>query len=404
MENPRDRPRAPVLRFGCPAMMMRSAPLYFDNAATSFPKPSAVWDAMDRFNRELGANAGRSAYPEAQMSAALVHECRERLAELFGVRQPDRFVFGLNATDCLNLAIKGSVRRGDHVIATAMEHNSVLRPLNELEARGVIEYTRVPCSPTGQVEPGWIEREIRSHTRLIIMVHGSNVTGSILPLAEVGSVAKDNGIRFLVDASQTAGSYPLDFSRLPVDLVAFSGHKGLLGPMGTGVLYVAGEVELATLREGGTGSLSAEDLQPDRLPDRFEPGTPNVPGLVGLTEGVKFLLAKCVADVRAHKQRLVGAFLEGLKSTPAVVTYGPKTNTDNVGVVSLSIRGRSPEEVARRLAERYHLSVRAGLHCAPWAHRTLGTFPQGTVRFSFGCFNTLEEVEAAVRAVHELSL
>ncbi|NCO42932.1 MAG: cysteine desulfurase [Armatimonadetes bacterium CG_4_10_14_3_um_filter_66_18] len=377
--------------------------LYLDNAATSYPKPDSVWDAMDRFNREVGANPGRGPYGEAAEAGALVRQCREALAQLFGVRDPDRFVFGLNGTDMLNLAIKGSVGRGDHVITTALDHNSVMRPLNELEARGVIEYTRLPGSPRGELDPARLEPEIRSNTRLIVAVHGSNVTGSLLPIEQLGRIARANGVRFLVDACQTAGCQPLNLSALSVDLLACSGHKGLLGPMGTGVLYVADDVELATVREGGTGSVSADDVQPSFLPDRFEAGTLNAGGIAGLLAGVRFLLEKGVHNVHAHKVKLVATFLEGVRSLPGVLAYGPSDPNRNAGVVSVSLRGLAPDEAARALDERHGIQVRPGLHCAPWAHRTLGTFPQGTVRFSFGYFNSVDQVQTAVRALGELT-
>jgi len=312
-------------------------------------------------------------------------------------------VFGLNGTDMLNLAIKGSVGRGDHVITTALDHNSVMRPLNELEARGVIEYTRLPGSPRGELDPAHLEPEIRSNTRLIVAVHGSNVTGSLLPIEQLGRIARANGVRFLVDACQTAGCQPLNLSALSVDLLACSGHKGLLGPMGTGVLYVADDVELATVREGGTGSVSADDVQPSFLPDRFEAGTLNAGGIAGLLAGVRFLLEKGVHNVHAHKVKLVATFLEGVRSLPGVLAYGTSDPNRNAGVVSVSLRGLAPDEAARALDERHGIQVRPGLHCAPWAHRTLGTFPQGTVRFSFGYFNSVDQVQTAVRALGELT-
>lgn len=377
--------------------------IYVDNAATSFPKPESVYAAIEDYMRNCGASAGRGCYREAFDIGDRIQETREALARLLNSRRPERILFTLNATDALNLAIKGVVKKGDHVVTTAMDHNSVLRPLNALEAAGLIEYTRVACRETGELEPERIEQALRSHTKLIALTHASNVCGTLLPIEPVAEIARRHRVLLLVDAAQTAGSYPIDLSRARIDLLAFPGHKGLFGPLGTGALCVGDDVDLTPLREGGTGSVSERDVQPDYLPDRYESGSHNALGIVGLLAGVRFLLEIGVGQIRAHKKALTASFLSRASSLDNVRVHGPTDADRNAGVVSVSVRGRMPHEVSSQLDERFRVQTRPGLHCAPWAHRTLGTYPEGTVRFSFSYLNTEQDVQEAVEALRRVA-
>jgi cysteine desulfurase family protein len=379
---------------------------YFDNAATSWPKPEAVYQAVDRYQREVGAPAGRSGYAEAVHVAREVAAARQAVARLLGADDPSRVIFTLNGTDALNLALHGLLRAGDHVVTSVLEHNSVLRPLRHLEQAGTIRVTRVPCDATGVVDPEAISGAVERDTRVVALVHASNVSGTIQPIEEAGRIAHDHGALLLVDAAQSLGQVPIDVARLPIDLVAAPGHKGLLGPLGTGVLWVAPGVEnhLASVRQGGTGSRSEVDLQPEELPDKYEAGNLNVPGLVGLRHGVEWLLKRGVDMVRAHHQALTDRLLAGVQAISGVQIVGPAEAERRVGVVSLRVEGYDPQEVAAALDAGWLVQVRAGLHCAPLAHRALGTLATGgTVRFSIGPFTTDEDVDTAVLALQELT-
>ncbi len=386
-----------------PAKPKTSERIYLDNAATSYPKPPAVWEAMDRFSRELGASAGRGAYEEAFECARLLQQTRERLATLFNAPDPERFIFTLNATGALNLAIKGLLSPGDHVVTSVLEHNSVLRPLNALKERGMIAYTKVPCSSTGEIDPDDVARAIRPNTRLLAFLHGSNVCGALFPIADLARLAREYEIPLLVDAAQTAGSCPIDVQALELDLVAFPGHKGLLGPLGTGALWVRKGISLRTVTEGGTGSISEQEVQPPFWPDRHEAGSHNAVGLVGLGEGLRYLLDHGVEDVRSEKEKLAGDLIRRLEAIKGVTVYGPRDPARNAGVVSIRVKGWDPTEFAVELDRRYRINVRPGLHCAPGAHKTLGTLPEGTVRFSLGPFTTADHVRKAAKAVEHLA-
>lgn len=379
--------------------------IYLDNAATSWPKPPQVAEAMVTFMDQVGANPGRSGHRLSVAAGRVVYEVREALADLFHARDPLRVAFGLNATDALNLALHGLLRPGDHVVTSSMEHNSVMRPLRALEHRGV-EVTVVPCSPQGFLDPGDVERALRPHTRMAVLTHASNVTGTLLPIREVGEVARRHGVLFLVDAAQTAGAVPIDMEADAIDILCFTGHKALLGPMGTGGLVLGERVDAADLRpvrQGGTGSRSEHEEHPDFLPDLCEAGTPNAVGLAGLLAGVRWVQERGVEAIRAHEQALTARLLDGLAEVPGVVVYGPRDATRQTGTVSFNLEGLDPSEVGLLLDEEYGILCRVGLHCAPAAHRTLGTFPRGTVRFAVGCFTTREEVDAAVDAVRKIA-
>lgn len=379
--------------------------IYLDNAATSYPKPKEVGQAMMYFLEKVGANPGRSSHRLSIESGRILYQARESLAELFNVDDPLRIIFTLNVTEALNLALKGLLRPGDQVITSSMEHNSVMRPLRELEKRGV-EVKVIPCSSQGVLDPVDLERAIKKNTKLIVLNHGSNVIGSLTPITVVGEMAKRHHILFLVDTAQTAGCYPLDIKKDNIDLLAFTGHKALYGPPGTGGLVIGGRVntkKLIPLKVGGTGSHSEFEEQPDFLPDIYESGTPNIVGLNGLKEGVRFVLAEGVDKIHQHEKNLIIRLIEGLKEIPEVTLYGGDYRKEQVAVVSFNLKDKWPSEVGMRLDEEYDIMCRVGLHCSPATHKTIGTFPRGTVRFSMSWFNTLEEVDQVIMAIREIA-
>ena len=379
--------------------------IYLDNAATSYPKPKEVGQAMLYFLENVGANPGRSGHRLSIEAGRILYRARESLAELFNVNDPLRIIFTLNVTEALNLALKGLLRPGDQVITSSMEHNSVMRPLRELEKRGV-EVKVVPCSPRGDLDPIDIKRSIKKNTKLIVLNHGSNVIGSILPISAIGAIARDYGLLFLVDTAQTAGCYPLDIKKDNIDLLAFTGHKALFGPPGTGGLVVGERVDikkLDPLKVGGTGSRSESEEQPDFLPDIYESGTLNTVGLSGLNEGVRFILKGGINKIRQHEKNLITHLIEKLKEIPEVILYGEDHLKDRVAIVSFNLEDKWPSEVGLRLDEEYDIMCRVGLHCSPAAHKTIGTFPVGTVRFSMSWFNTFEEVDQAIIAIRNIA-
>lgn len=389
--------------------MNRPRQIYLDNAATSFPKPDSVHEAIAHFAKEIGASPGRGSYGQSIEAGRLLYETRERINRLIHGENPDHVIFTLNCTDALNLAIKGIVQPGDHVITTDLDHNSILRPFHKLVDDGVATQTRVGCDGvTGLVSVEDIEGAIQPNTKLIALLHGSNVTGTVQPIEAIGRIAKERGIVFLVDAAQTLGHMAVDVRKMGIDLLAAPGHKGLLGPLGTGFLYIRPGVEgrMTTLREGGTGSVSELDRQPEFLPDRFEPGSHNTLGLLGLSEGVQFILEEGVEKLWAHERALIEAFLDVLDSeeTPGLKLYGPPTCADRCGVFSIRIEGYSdPVQLSAVLEERFGILTRSGLHCAPGAHQTMGTLELGgTTRLSFSHSNTVEDAQAAARAIVEV--
>lgn len=385
--------------------MSRSTPLYLDNAATSWPKPACVGRAMSVFLRQMGANPGRSGHRMAVEAARVVYRVREALAAWFGATDPLRVVFGMNATEGLNLALHGLLRPGDHVVTTSMEHNAVMRPLRDLEAQGV-RLSIANCAPDGTLQPAVVQACLRPETRLIVMTHASNVCGTLLPVAQVGALARAHGALLLVDAAQTAGLYPLDMQRDGVDLLAFTGHKSLCGPTGTGGLILGPRLdvnELRPLKQGGTGSASEREKQPDFAPDRYESGTLNTVGLAGLLAGLEWLKGRGVDGLRAQERALCALLLEGLCGIPGVQVYGPACAECRTATVAFNIAGCSPSEVGQRLDEEFGILCRVGLHCAPAAHRTLGSFPIGSVRFSLGARSSRAQVLCAIRAVRMLA-
>ncbi len=378
--------------------------LYFDNAATSWPKPEATPAAMDRYLREIGGSPGRSAHRLSLEAGRIVLEAREAVAQILGADDPFRIVFTKNATEALNIAFRGLLKPGDHVITSSMEHNSVMRPLRALEAEGVA-VSVIPCSARGELDPGDIPTAIRPTTRAVILTHASNVTGTILPVREAGRIAREHGLLLIVDAAQTAGAVPIAVEEMGIDLLAFTGHKALFGPPGTGGLYIKKglETQIRPLMTGGTGSRSEFEEQPSFLPDKFESGTPNTIGLAGLGAGVSWILARGVAAIRTREELLTARFIGGLQGIPGAALYGPVDPPSRTAVVSFNIAGLLPSEAALELDERFAIMARPGLHCAPAAHRTIGTFPQGTVRFGFGFFNTEAQIDTALEAIRNLA-
>jgi cysteine desulfurase / selenocysteine lyase len=385
--------------------------LYMDNAATSFPKPQSVLAAMTRYATEIGASAGRGAYAEAVESGRVIAQCRERLNTLFNGEDPNHFVFTLNCSDALNLAIKGLVHGSSgetiHAVCTHIDHNSILRPMNALADANLIEQTRVVIDPkTGLIAPDAIARAIRADTKFIALTHASNVTGTIQPIRAIGQIAREHGILLIVDAAQSAGHVPIDVQADGIDLLTAPGHKGLLGPLGTGFLYIRPGLEksLAPLREGGTGSFSEDDRQPDFMPDKFEPGSHNAIGIAGLSEGVQWVIDRGVDNIRAHELDLVRTFIDGVGDIDGLTYFGPQGVRDRLGVFSVRVEAFSPTQLAAALENDYGILTRPGLHCAPLIHAALGTTScGGTTRLSFGPFLSKQDVKFATDALAEVA-
>ena len=379
--------------------------IYLDNAATSYPKPPSVAQAVAAAVTDAGANPGRAGHRLANDAAHLVYDARAAVAELLGAPDPLRVILGPNVTWALNLALRGLLRPGDHVVTTSMEHNAVMRPLRALEAEGVA-LSVVRCLADGTLDPERLADAITPQTALVVVNHASNVVGTLLPVAQIAAIARERGIPLLLDTAQTAGAIPIDAAALGIDLLAFTGHKSLLGPMGTGGL-VLGEgfdhARLEPLVRGGTGSRSEEELQPEFLPDKYEAGTMNVPGLAGLAAGLQWLQDRSVAEIRAHERTVTQRLIDGLRAIDGVKVYGTHDAARQTGAVSCTIAGADVGMVGLRLDEDYGILCRVGLHCAPSAHRTIGTFPQGTIRLSPGAFTTPEEIDIAIGAMAEIA-
>jgi cysteine desulfurase family protein len=383
--------------------MTESRVYYFDHAASSWPKPPTVIKAMVESVEHYGANPGRGSHQLAVKASRTLFDTRVNLARLFGVKNPNDISYASNTTEALNLAIKGFLRQGDHVITTSIEHNSVRRPLEYLKRTKNIQVTYVAADATGQVKAKDVEDAVQANTRMLICNHSSNLLGTVLPVAEFAEICKKRGIRLLVDAAQTAGVYPVDVNRMGIDMLAFPGHKGLLGPQGTGGLYIHPDLAIEPLLHGGTGSQSEAIDQPSVRPDRYEAGTQNTPGIAGLNEGVKFIQSMTVEAIHQKEIRLMDILYEGLSSTKGVRCLGPLPGTvEKTGIVSFVMNGVDPSEMAFVLDQTFQIAVRAGYHCSPLAHETAGTGSVGAVRASLGYSTTEEEVDHLIQAVKEI--
>jgi cysteine desulfurase family protein len=376
--------------------------IYLDNAATSFPKPESVYAAMDRFARTQLGNPGRGSHRMAMGSDRVLHDARHLLNQFFNGEADERFIFTLNCTDALNMAIKGVIEPGNHVITSTLEHNSVSRPLQRLKNDGRIELTKVRPDGSGYLSHDDVRHAITTKTRLVVLCHASNVFGTVQPIEEIGRIAREHNLLLLVDAAQTAGAFPINIRAMNIDLLAFPGHKSLLGPTGTGGLYVGPRATVRTWREGGTGGDSKQPVQPTEFPHVLEGGTPNVHGIVGLTEGIRFVRERGIDAIRRHELELVLQIICWAEQSKYCRVAGIFNPESHVGTVSLVNPHWETQEVAMALDQAFEICVRPGLHCAPYAHQELGTFPDGTLRISPGCFNTAEEIETLCNALDEI--
>lgn len=377
--------------------------IYFDNAATSWPKPPQVLDAMRDAVMDYGANPGRGSHAMAVKASKVIFEARHHLARLIGVGNPNHISFALNTTMALNQAIKGFVRTGDHVICTNIEHNSVRRPLEYLRQHKQVEITYIECNETGQLDLQQLRQAFQSNTKLVVCNHSSNLLGNILPIEEIAELTAQRNAKLLVDAAQTIGLLPIDVGRMGIDMLAFPGHKGLLGPQGTGGLYVDPSIELEPLLHGGTGSQSEAIGQPTVRPDRYESGTQNTPGIAGLNEGVKFILNETVEKIHHKEWTLTCRLIDGLKAIQGIQLLGPGSEQPRTGVVSFVFDQLGASEAAFILDRHYRIAVRSGYHCTPLAHEAAGTLDTGAVRASLGYFTTEDEVDAFIQAVKEMA-
>ncbi len=392
-----------------PSVTIRDAMIYLDHAATSFPKPDPVYRRMDEFVRSAGANPGRGGHRLAREAEAMIEETRGLVARLVGSRRPERVVFGLNASDGLNMAIKGTLRPGDHVVTSVLEHNSINRPLQRMEQEGTITVTRLGAGGDHRLDPDDIARALTPRTRLVALTQASNVTGTIQPVAEIGRRVREHGALFLVDAAQSAGVVPIDMERDQLDLLAFTGHKGLYGPTGTGGLVGGERADVRPWREGGTGGDASRPLQPEELPHRLEGGTPNVFGLAGLRAGLEWVIDRGTESILAHERQLLAGLLSAMTRRDAYDWFGADRvlldagGEGRVGLLAFNLRGTAPSSLAAALEEKHAIAVRPGLHCAPHAHRHLGTFPAGAVRISVGALTAPDDMRAAATALDRLA-
>jgi cysteine desulfurase family protein len=376
--------------------------IYLDNAATSFPKPESVYQTLDRFARHDLANPGRAGHKMALAAERALDDARHRLNQFFHGAAPERFVFTLNCTDALNMAFKGVLRDGDHVITSDLEHNSISRPLRQMELNGRITLTRLKADGGGTLHPDDVRRAITPKTRFIALTHASNVLGTIQPIGEFGRIAREHDLLFLVDAAQTAGVVPIDVQALAIDLLAFPGHKSLLGPTGTGALYVGPRAKVGAWREGGTGGDSSSETQPKEFPYFLEGGTPNVLGVAGLAAGVQYVCEKGLDAIRAHEVKLCERLWRRLDELDGFQVFGHRDPARRVGTLSFRSETLPAAELGGILDQAFDIAIRPGLHCAPYIHRSIGTFPEGAVRVSPGVFNSEEDIDALAQALAEV--
>lgn len=378
--------------------------VYLDNGATSYPKAPGVGDMMKHYIDSVGCNIKRSGYESSYCAEEVVLDTREMLCNLFNFKNVDNVIFTMNITQSLNFLIKGLLKPGDHCIVTSMEHNAVMRPLTQLSNSGV-QFSRVPCALDGSLDPDKVRDYIKPTTKAVVMTHASNVCGTILPIEKVGEICKENKLSFIVDTAQTAGIIDIDFERANIDALAFTGHKGLLGPQGTGGFLISDTLanSMESLITGGTGSLSDSEDVPPFMPDKFESGTPNIPGIFGLNAALKYIEKEGIKNIREKELYLADMLLNGIKNISGTRIAGLDTTDGRVAVVSIDFLNKDNAEIAYYLDKNYGIVTRCGLHCAPSAHKTLGTFPHGTVRFSFSHFNTEEEVKYTLSAVNKVA-
>lgn len=378
--------------------------IYADNGATSYPKPKEVSRAICDYIENNGSNIGRGSYESSYKAGGVVYDTRERLCKLFNFNKPLNVVFTKNITESMNVLLKGFLKPGDHVIVSSMEHNAVLRPLNSLSKAG-IQVTKVLCDNKGILNTLDIEKEIMANTKLIVMLHSSNVCGTIMPVEEVGKLCKKHGIDFILDTAQTAGAIDVDFQKFNLSALAFTGHKSLLGPQGIGGFLVNDEMskKVKPLVEGGTGSFSDMESQPEELPDKFEAGTLNIPGIFGLNAALTYIEKKSIKEIRRYEEELSKSFLEHILNIEEVNLSGITSFTGRTSVFSLDFKNMDNSEVAFILDKNFGIMTRVGLHCAPSAHKTLNTYPQGSVRFSFGQFNSIEEIKYIAAAINKIT-
>ena len=377
--------------------------IYLDNASTTFPKAPTVATAMSDYITNRGININRGSYALAYDVEDTIYTTRQRLNTLFNGHDPAHVIFTQNVTMSLNMVIKGLLKAGDHVLVSSMEHNAVMRPLTQLLDKG-ITFDTIPCDSTGSIQMDSIEPLIRPNTVALIINHASNVCGTIQPLESIGPICKAHNLQFIVDAAQTAGVIPIDVKACHIDALCFTGHKGLLGPQGIGGIILTKEMaqNLTPLIAGGTGSFSHLETMPTHMPDAFESGTLNLPGIIGLNEGLAYIESQGMENIHNHELALTQAFLEGLQSIDGINIVGKQNIQDRTAVVSITIDGMDPANIAYELESTYHIMTRVGLHCAPRAHQTLRTYPEGTVRFSFGYANTHKDVESALSALNTI--
>lgn len=378
--------------------------IYLDNSATSWPKPPAVIAAISESLTNYGGSPGRSGHHFSVKAAKEVFETRELIASFFNAPSSDRVIFTSNATHAINVALKGILKKGDHVLISSMEHNSVIRPLRFLEKERSIEITIVDCNKNGQLNIELLKNNIKSNTKMVVTIHGSNVTGTILPIREIGAICKSKNILYMVDAAQTAGIIPIDIQTDNIDILAFTGHKELYGPTGIGGLCIKNDLHIESLIQGGTGSKSEMEIHPSFYPDLLEAGTQNMLGIIGLKAGINYILEQGMDNLRNKQFQLTNYFLSQLKEIENIILYGCDSKEERLPVISLNIKNIVPSDLAFKLDKKFGIMVRAGLHCSPLAHKSIGTFPQGTVRFSIGGFTTEEDIQLTIHALQKIAI
>jgi len=373
-----------------------------DNGATSYPKAPGVAESISDYIINVGANVGRGAYSQSYKAEGIVYETRELICKLFNFDKTENVIFTKNITESINVLLKGLLKDGDHVIVSSMEHNAVMRPLNALSDK--IEYTKVHCNRLGELDITEMKKVFKPNTKAVVMTHASNVCGTVLDLVKVGKLCKDNNTFFIIDSAQTAGFLDVDFKELNADAIGFTGHKSLLGPQGIGGFIIGDKMlkEMNTFIEGGTGSLSDMEVQPDYMPDKFEAGTLNIPGIFGLNASLKYLLDYGIKNIKEKEIYLMKIFLNGLLNIKGISIIGHKSTKDRTGILSIDFIDNDNGIIAHNLSKDYGIMTRSGMHCAPSAHKTLGTFPQGTVRFSPSSFTTPEEIIYTIDAINKL--